>query len=317
MKMKAIVGSLLAAVLGCGSSSSWAEGSSSAAPAARVEMTAPPASSAWKASTTSNYFALDGTQAANRNAYSFGHVQLYAQNLELSYAASPQWKFLARAKYLNNTWDVRAGGKSYAEQTTGLGDTLVGAVHPLIVSPNFKLIADGGVFLPTGSIDEANGYVANQHYKYFLQLGSGTIDETLGVTALAPIGSVQPGSRVSTILRNGHNANGYQVGNVARVDSWLDWPLAYGFKPRVVGYYRWTRPMNGFDPKVNRAAAEIYYHESTDWSVSPALKYEHAFGPTLALDMEFGVPVLQGMKNYDNVVVSTRYYGSLSLAGQF
>jgi hypothetical protein len=275
-------------------------------------------SDAWKASSSTAFYDMVGTQAANKNAYAFGEVRVETETLGLEYAVSRDLKLLARTQYLNNDYELAAGGRIYDEKTHGFGDSYLGASHTLFDENGFRLSGDAGASLPTGSIDEMNRFTAlPSHYKYFLQLGSGTFDGVLGLNPVYRGAGFSTGARATATLRAGENKDNYRLGNLYFGTAWFDLPAGWGFTPRLVGAYRSRGAIHGGDPMISRAAAEYYYHEQVDWNVSAALKYEHAFAGSLALAAEAGRPLWQGMHNFDNVVISARIYGTLTVAGQF
>lgn len=271
----------------------------------------------WKATESSVLYDLSGTQIANGNSYAFGHVRVWGENLGLERALTSDWKIYLRTQYLDNDYELIAKGKVYDEKTSGLGDTALGTNHTLVSAGSFKVIGDAGLMLPTGSIDYANQFVPGARYKYFLQLGSGTVDETLGLTALEIQPRYQIGFRLSSILREYENRDDYRLGNLYRADTWADLPVGYGFTPRLVAYYRERAAIEGADPTIPRASSEYYFHDQIDWSAFAALKYEHALVGLVSVLAEVGAPLAQGMQNYDNVVISTNYYGTLAISGQF
>jgi hypothetical protein len=276
-----------------------------------------PAAKSWKASATALYYDMHGTQEASGNTYSFGQVTVSQQNLVLEKTLSPDWKMSFRTSYLNNSYELAAGSKTYLERTSGLGDSYAGFAHPLVSEGSFRLLSDAGLMLPTGSIDQDNEFVAHSHYKYFLQLGSGTLDPSVGLTALSIQPAFQLGSRLSAVARMGYNHNDYRLGNMYRADAWADGPQKYGLTPRLVGYYRLRGAIDGEDDTLSRASTEYYHHDQIDWSASAALKYDLALWEATSLTAEMGLPLTQGMNNVDHVVISTRYYANLSLMGQF
>ncbi len=277
----------------------------------------PSAANTWKTSVSSVYYDMVGTQAADNRTYGFGASNVSINSFSLEKALAPDWKVLAKVQYISNAYDLQAGSRVYHETTEGLADSYIGVSHPLIVEEGFRFFADAGVLLPTGSIDEANAFVPNAHYKYFLQLGSGTFDGVLGLTSLYIQRSVVLGARLSEVERNGQNKNGYRLGNWTSANIWADAPLKHGFTPRLTANYRLKEGIEGADPTINRVSAKFYYGQQMDWSISTALKYEYVFTPNLNLSTELGAPIMQGMKNDDNVVIATHFYGSMGLVGQF
>jgi hypothetical protein len=271
----------------------------------------------WKSSIGSTFYDFTGTHPANKNAYSFGTAMVSIETFAIEDQLTANTKLQLRAQYLNNDYQLTAGSHFYHEQTAGIGDTLLGVTQSLYQSGHFKLLGDAGFYLPTGATDASNAYVANAHYKYFLQLGSGTVDDSLGLTALQTEKNFQMGARAAAILRNGQNSDDYRLGDWYMATAWVDAPIGYGFTPRLVTSYRLKNSIEGGDPTINRASAQFYYHDQIDWNFDAAMKYEYALRQTVSLNAEVGVPLAQGMQNYDNVVLSNNFYASLAVAGRF
>lgn len=151
-----------------------------------------------------------------------------------------------------------------------------------------------------------------------MQNGSGTFDTVTALTALSFQGPLQLGSHLTGIFRNGKNSNGYRLGDLYRADVWADYQTKIGVTPRLVGYYKHKNAISGQDLsyEARNPFNEFYYHDQINWDLSAALKYSQNVG-AVALAVEAGVPVAQGMTNYDGAVVSTEYYGNLSVSGSF
>jgi hypothetical protein len=264
------------------------------------------------------YFDLQGSRSANNNLYSFGNYTLSAEDIKLQYTVAPGWSIMLLAQYLSYDVTINIGPASIPFTPSGLGDTLLEAVHPLLVSSHFFIVADAGVSVPTGSINEANPVVPQLHDAYFLQLGSGTFDGVFGVTSLYHDSLITVGNRLFAEERNGDNSNGYHLGNLYKADGWLDVPLKYGFTPRITGYYRLRGAITGWDPTLPpQPLTEYYYHHQSDWDVAAAIRYQHAVWNKVSVVAEADLPFYQGMSNSDNIALRMNYYGTLSLTGQF
>ncbi len=289
-------------------------------PAQGVTPSAPPKI---KATYTSYYYDFDGTKGSANNLYNFGHASLSMQLLSLEYQATPTWTLMAIGTYLVDEVETyyrplpTLAFKS-DDITRGFGDTVVSAVHPFYFNGPFMAIVDFGASLPTGSIDEKNKALLTRNYAYNFQNGSGTYDGIIGLTSLWLKPSYQLGSRLSADIRTGQTNDGYRLGNLYKLDAWLDYPLAAGFIPRLVGYYKHKDAILGADSTEPRDAnTEVYYHPEIDWQVAASLKYQHSFGNSFSLGGEFGVPLAQDCQNSDDVIVSTNYFADIFVSGRF
>ena len=275
----------------------------------------------WSASTNAAYFNMNGTTSAVNNSYSFGHVDISTENLIGEYKLSPDWKITGQVTEVQNSYEVIVAGRTYVEKSNGIGDSVLESVHTLSggAPGALRWTADWGVSLPTGSADQTNPYsVSPAHYKYFMQLGSGTTDGVAGLTIVQAGKFMTVGGRLSSVLRTGQlNSEGYHLGNVYRGDIWAETPVAYGINAKASAYDRSRGAITGHDSTLDPAKTAYYYRDQIDWMAAVALNYRHQFIPELGISAELGVPVASGMINVDNVIITPAYYANLSLAGQF
>lgn len=280
----------------------------------------------FKASFDSYYYDFKGERPAKSGLFDFGNTTLKMQFFTLQYQLSPSWTLMGIAQHYENSVVTNLTGiGSYKDGSQGVADTLVSAVHMQFLKPSVLLLTDVGLSLPTGSIDEKNPVDTTgvKNYPYNMQLGSGTLDQTLGVTALWLQPGLQLGGRFSTILRtSGYNENGYRLGNQYKSEAWIDAPVGTtGLIPRVVGYYKHRDRIRGQDTTltnpIERPYFEYYYHDQINWDVSVALQYKKDFSPTFSVKAEFGAPMAQDTINYDDVAIFTEYYGTLGVTGSF
>lgn len=276
-----------------------------------------------KATYSSYYYDLEGTRGSANNLYNFGHASLNLDLLSLEYQLTPTWTLMAIGTYLVDEVETyyrplpNLALKS-DDITRGFGDTVLSAIHPFYFNGPIMGVVDFGVSIPTGSIDEKNKALPTRNYAYNFQNGSGTYDGILGLTFLWLKPSYQLGSRLSANLKTGETKDGFRLGNQYKLDAWLDYPLAYGFTPRLVGYYKHKDAILGADSTEPRDAnTEVYYHPEIDWQVAASIKYQHSFERLFSLGGEFGVPLIQDCQNSDDVIVSTNYFANIFVSGRF
>lgn len=127
---------------------------------------------------------------------------------------------------------TRMGGV-FTTETSGLGDIRLSSNINLLNRMDHtddhattRVNLNLGLSLPTGSIDKKDqtpmGYV---RLPYPMQLGSGTIDPTVGLTATHSKGKVGLGVQTSATLRLYDNSNGYRLGNEYRLGGWTSYQL--------------------------------------------------------------------------------------------
>ena len=301
----------------------WALGNQTAIQMEKEQVDAPssPPVKKWKGTFNSFYFQFYGAKGAIDDLYAFGDLSLALQLLSLEYVSRPNWKWSVTGQFLDNQAELKIDGVTYADRTTGPGDTLISVTHTFVARENLLVFGDAGVSLPTGAFNMANKYVPQIHYIYPMQLGTGTVDPTLGFTPIMTSGPVQWGSRVATTFRLYDNSLGYHLGNQYKADTWIDWNLRgalNGLIPRLTGSYTWKDPIHGADPTIPRDRwTEVFYHPQISWNIAAALKYQVSLSSTAILSSELGVPFLQGAQNSETMWIKTRLYANVMVRGSF
>ena len=303
----------------------WADDSAKSVSSATV--VSAPAAPNWKISLMSYYYDIQGKKAADSNEYDFNNLNSRLDLLNVSYSLSPAWTLNVLAQhyeFYTETVFPKAAGTIYAEsfdRTTGAGDTFITLITPVLFQGSFLVLADFGVSVPTGTINNKSYLPGLQDYNlaYNAQHGSGTYDILAGMTGLYMQPKYQVGTRAFADIRTGKNSNDYTLGNMYRLDSWIDYNLDYGFTPRLVGFYRHKEAIRGFDKTRGQITGdEFYRHAQGNWDVSAAMKYQYAIKNTsVSLAAEIGTPLAQGSNNIDNSEVTTNYYSALTVNGSF
>lgn len=306
----------------------WADESkdASAQSTAKAAQVAP-AAPKFKVSLMSYYYDIQGKKAADSQAYDFDKLNSRIDLMNLTYTISPDWTFSVLAQHyefytetifpkFKNTVFEKSN-----DRTEGLGDTYLTLITPITFKNSWLVIGDFGVSLPTGTIRNKSILPGLQDYDlaYNAQHGSGTYDALAGLTVMYMQPAFQFGSRLFADFRTGKNPNDYTLGNLYKLDTWFDYPVRYGFTPRMTGYYRHKEAIKGFDKFRGRIDDDNFYRNAQkDWNVSAALKYQFQFtNSALSVGAEAGVPFAQGSQNVDNSDVTTNYYTSINMSGSF
>ena len=153
------------------------------------------------------------------------------------YGLSDRITLMAMGMYLSSEMDhiTYQGGMGttqlgeFTTETTGIGDTTVGAIIGLDDgSYEHREINVGlALSLPTGSIEETDqiltpmGTTPSPRLPYPMQLGSGTFDFKPSVTARSRTGKWSYGAQASAVIRLGENDEGYTLGDIAEATGWL------------------------------------------------------------------------------------------------
>ncbi|MDJ0922636.1 MAG: transporter [Henriciella sp.] len=161
------------------------------------------------------------------------------------YGLSDRVTLMVMANYLTKDMDhlTFMGGMGttvlgeFTTQTEGFGDTSVSAIVGLDdgTKTGRQINLNVGLSLPTGSITETDqiltpmGGTPTTRLPYPMQLGSGTYDAKLGLTAFDRTGQWSYGGQVNTVIRLGDNDEGYALGDVLEATGWV----AYEPRPWV------------------------------------------------------------------------------------
>tara|TARA_Y100000741_G_scaffold354281_1_gene328406 strand:- start:29704 stop:30681 length:978 start_codon:yes stop_codon:yes gene_type:complete len=105
-----------------------------------------------------------------------------------------------------------------SSKTNGLSDLKLSALQTILKSDKQSWIANIGLSLPIGSIDEAN---SGSRLPYAMQLGSGTTDFMLGTTYIGYTKYLSYGSQIASVIRTGKNKNQYRLGNNLSLSTWV------------------------------------------------------------------------------------------------
>lgn len=103
-------------------------------------------------------------------------------------------------------------GARFAERTDGIGDIELRSMYSVFNTekPRQWLLLNGGVGLPTGSIDAT---MASMRIEYPMQIGSGTVSVLPGMTYLGQVLPWGWAADFGSTVRVGRNDNGYRLGN--------------------------------------------------------------------------------------------------------
>lgn len=169
-------------------------------------------------------------------------MQMEMQMLGAMYAPSDRVTLLAMVNYISLEMDhvTRMGGE-FTTESSGFGDTKVGALYKLFNRNRQSLHAKLVASLPTGSIDELDQTPASAPNEvilpYPMQIGSGTLDFEMGGTYLWQLQDVSGGSQLNLVLRTGENDNSYRLGNRYDLNNWIAYKASpwLSFSARIQG----------------------------------------------------------------------------------
>ncbi|REL32833.1 transporter [Rhodohalobacter sp. SW132] len=174
------------------------------------------------------------------------------------YAVSNRVTLMAMVPFLQKEMGHFHTGHQHHQSSmnsAGLGDIKLSAITPLYRKNGNNLILNGGIILPTGSIDVASdGHMGMEsRMGYGMQLGSGTTDLHGLISYSGQAGNWGFGSQVGGLIRLGNNSEQYRHGNSAEHSVWLGRQIAFPLTATVRLNSTWQDHIHGQDSNINPA----------------------------------------------------------------
>ena len=177
----------------------------------------------------------------------------------LMYAPTDELTLMAMLPYIELAMDHETRtGVQFTTRSEGVGDLKLQGIYILYQEEDYshRLLAHGGLTVPTGSIDErdflANPAVGKLKLPYPMQLGSGTVDLLPGLTYLGEGETFAWGGEWKSTFRLGTNSNDYSLGDKHQFSAWLEYKLSRAFSPYIQFDGMVLGNINGRDPELNQ-----------------------------------------------------------------
>lgn len=244
------------------------------------------------------------------------------------YAPSDKLTFMLMANVLDNEMNLLTrpmmGSQNFETESSGLGDLKIGALYQLFNSNRRTMHLNLGVSIPTGSLTKTGVTPMSDPNEvrlgYYMQLGSGTYDVSLGATYLKQYDVMSYGAQTSYLVRTGENEEGYTLGNKFNATFWT----AYGFSKSVSASirlnYNDVDSIEGADAAfMNPMMATVFDatnsgKQQLDLSVGANYAFLKGGLKGMRLEGEFGVPVYQ---NVEGIQMDSQYVFTLGLQYAF
>ena len=131
---------------------------------------------------------------------------------------------------------TRPGG-AFSTSSSGIGDISLTALYSLAMFGDQKVLFNGGVRVPTGSIEAMDVTPASAPNEtllpYPMQLGSGTVDLMPGLTYLGQVSDWSWGGQGRAVIRVGENDQDYKLGNRLEGTFWGARKLSRAFSVSI------------------------------------------------------------------------------------
>ena len=166
------------------------------------------------------------------------------------YAPSDKLTLMLMVNYIEKEMDhltfftpmVMKESDVFTTNTSGFGDTKIGALYSLHGNDNTKIHLNLGLSIPTGKIDYTDQILTpmnespTKRLPYPMQLGSGTYDIEPGITYAGTRDAWDWGGQIKMTIRLDDNDEGYTLGDQTQITSWG----AYRFANWLTGSLRLT-----------------------------------------------------------------------------
>jgi len=230
-------------------------------------------------------------------------MPMHMHMLGAMYAMSDKVTLMMMLNYLSSDMDhLTAMGGKFSTESSGFGDTKIAALYKFFNKKRQRLHGEIGISIPTGSIDITDVTPASSPNEtilpYPMQIGSGTVDGTFGLTYLGQASTISWGSQFKSIVRFGENSNDYTLGNRYILNSWFavktsNW-LSFSVKTEGMVIDR----ISGANPNLNPAmvtTADTDNSGGTYLNAGLGLNTYISKGTfkNLRLGVEFAIPVYQ------------------------
>ncbi|NBG66447.1 nitrous oxide reductase accessory protein NosL [Acidiluteibacter ferrifornacis] len=151
--------------------------------------------------------------------------------LGVMYAPTDKVTLMLMQNYLSNKMDLTHSmtmmdgmkmKENFSTQSRGLGDLKASVLIALYANQSSSMHLNTGISFPIGSVSQKDDTPMKENAKlpYAMQLGSGTVDFSLGATYKKTFTSGSIGAQLSGVLRTGNNTEGYQLGDMGQLNVW-------------------------------------------------------------------------------------------------
>ena len=237
------------------------------------------------------------------------------------YAPSDKLTLMLMQNIVENTMDLESMmGMEFSTASRGLGDMKVSALYSLTNEERSSIHLNTAVSIPLGAIEERDDtpMMENMKLPYPMQLGTGTVDLTIGGTYKGVSGRVSWGVQQLNTIRTGENDQGYRFGNTYELTSWIAYRIAEWSSisarmqgvnmAEIKGMDGDLNPMMAPPANVNNTGytrARTYFGANFSFGENPIIR-------DFKLGVEYGLPIYQDvngiqMEESDTFVAGIRY----------
>ncbi|TQI70494.1 outer membrane putative beta-barrel porin/alpha-amylase [Gramella sp. Hel_I_59] len=195
------------------------------------------------------------------NAEAFDRYMAVPQDMRMDmhmlgamYAISNKVTLAAMLNYIDNDMVLRSKmGINFTTESSGFGDIAVNALVNFYDKNRQKMHTNIGVSIPTGDLEQSGDtpMMENARLAYPMQLGSGTLDPTVGVTYLGQTDKLSWGFQPKFKFRLGENSQDYTLGNRFDAVAWTAYSLFQSWSVSGSLSYFDQQEIDGVDAAMN------------------------------------------------------------------
>ena len=179
---------------------------------------------------------ISNTEIHNNYMVAPNEMEMKMQMLGFMYAPSDNITLMLMQNFIkknmSSTAKMMMGGmdmmEDFSTKSSGLGDMKLSALINLFNNHKTSLHINSSINIPVGEITvkDDTPMINDAKLPYVMQLGSGTLDITLGTTYKENYANTSWGTQFLSIIRTGKNTENYRLGNIYQLNIWG----AYNFK---------------------------------------------------------------------------------------
>ena len=238
----------------------------------------------WMISLRHMYMSMDGNQMGTReiandaiyNSYMAApqNMSMQMYMLGIMYAPLDNLTISLMLPYLKNNMSMQMkmtmpdnmgmGGNmpmttytDYETQSSGVGDLKLSVLYGLWSDQNTSFHLNMGISIPQGNIKNTDRTPMSEQMKlpYTMQLGSGSLDILVGATFKQSFKKSSVGIQPMATIRTNKNEEGYQFGNLYKVNGWYAYGLNNWLSLNLRTEFTLQEKLIGVDAELNKMMA--------------------------------------------------------------
>ncbi len=172
---------------------------------------------------------IDDTQVLDQYMMTPQEMEMSMQMVGVMYAPSERVTLMLMQNVVQKNMSMLNRMGSLMESSSrGLGETRLSVLFGLLNTENSSLHLNTSIGFPTGKIDMVTTTPMNDEMlmPYPMQLGSGSVEGTLGITYKGGAEKLKWGIQSLFLKRINQNNRSYKLGDQYQINSWLSYGLS-------------------------------------------------------------------------------------------